>query len=150
MNQTKLLRSVAICWMVFCTMTFATTEVAAPTKRDLVGDWIGFDDYAATFYRLKISTNDCRLATTYPKQPLAIYKPSRWSLSGGKMEFTTTSAEGEPLHFQGTSEFNRIKAKLSGTTRTWTQDITFFREERIVPRLSEIRNKMEAIEDSPK
>jgi hypothetical protein len=133
--------------ILICMTTLAHTEVGPPDKQNLAGNWVGFDDYAATFYRLELSTNKCIIASTYPKQPLRLYTASNWTLNQGNLEFTADGPEGG-IHFQGAAEFNRIKAQISGVTRTWNQEIIFFREERIAPRFQEIRKQMESSQKS--
>lgn len=133
---------------IFVLLTFlpavavARTDVDPPAKTDLVGDWIGFDDHALSFYRLKVQSNEVRLATSYPKADIRIFAPATWKQTKGQVQFTARS-DGFDVEVTGRAEWTRLVLNMKQKNGTWGDTITFYREDKITSRLKEIREQME-------
>jgi hypothetical protein len=142
----------AIFAFISSAILLATTIAGPPKRLDVIGDWVGFDDYALHFFRCELRDTGSSMALTYPGQPACLYEIKAWKLQGNEITFDVVPKnEGSyPLSLAARIDGRRLKLAVKYVDPPTTQTLSLFRETNVVSRLAEIKNVMAKARGLPK
>jgi hypothetical protein len=107
--------------------------IKRPQEWDLVGHWVGFDDYHPYFYRLNLQANNTGklVVLLYPKGEPSIYG-LRWQLDEKQLQVLdilplTTNAEAIACSVTRV-DFRRMNVVIGGISNAWKRTAMLLNE----------------------
>jgi hypothetical protein len=119
----------------------ADRPVRTPTKAELVGSWVGYDDDYPYFYRLNLLEDGTgRLILLRPAPRTDIYNVNQWELSGSTllMQISPESNSSETVTCSIKSfDYLRMTILIKGTTNRWERTASLLNEKKLLRDMAE-------------
>ena len=121
-------------------IAYAWRPVTPPSKGDLVGVWVGYEDAYPYFYRLTLRDNNSgALVILYSGGDTGVYNLS-WDLAGPRLSIRAVplSQDTEPIVCSVTKvDYKRIDLATSGTSVQWKRSAVLLNNKELSAKIAE-------------
>jgi hypothetical protein len=130
---------------MFAGCAFSKTKPVPPSKKDILGMWIGFTSDGNSFYRVLLSEKDGVLARSFVGEEPMLYKFNSWNLnSRGQIYISPTpvSSNAFAIRLSGNAWVSKIFLKQTPRDGGWTEEFMLQKEDVLEKRFSDLKNAM--------
>jgi hypothetical protein len=122
--------SIIILFSLACAL--ADREPAPPTKKELLGSWVGFDVDYKLFYRLTLTSNSGLIIIRYVDDDISeIFRITQWGIKAKGVSFDVfpEGKVSEQMKFESSHITSfKMAFTVSGTSNDWTHRAILYRE----------------------
>ena len=129
-------------WLLVCLLVLvnppevsrADKTVPPPSREQMAGAWIGFDEDRLNFYRLEFDlgkTGFCSIV--FVNEGPDLYRIARWELESRNLilDLVPIDKEAEPISVKGFAESDQLTLEVSSLKNNWKRKLILFNETQI-------------------